>query len=86
MLTASGRPAGPGGSEMRTPGSPDRSFGGGEPGAWKTQNRPASSVIRWPETFSSATRFWPLPLAACGLQAVRTALPASDIRCLALLA
>ena len=46
MLTASGRPDAPGGIEMRTPGRPDRSFGDGEPGAWKTQNMPVSNVIR----------------------------------------
>ena len=56
--------------------------GGGLPGAWKTQNSPVSSVIRWPETRSSddsalaivggRRRVW-LPAcggtAACGVQA-----------------
>src|SRR6516162_11950411 len=72
---------------MRTPGKPDRSFAAGEPGAWNTQNRPVSSVIRCPDTFSSAMRFCTPPSRAAAPAAggLGTRVSASDIWVLALL-
>src|SRR5689334_25410293 len=76
MLMASGRPTGPGGSEMRTPGKPERSLVG-DPGTWNTQNRPVSSVIRCPDTFSSATR--PVVAAVLGAGLAGDALGAAAV-------
>lgn len=49
-----------------------------------TQNRPASSVIRCPETRSSVTRFWLPSDALAGAGGFWTAVPASDIQGLSL--
>src|SRR5271165_6115757 len=80
ILTAVGTPGDDGGKEIRTPGRPVPLSTALPPGAWKMQNIPVSSVIRWPDTLSSATRLAAAPdpsaLAGAGLF---TALPASDI-------
>ncbi len=49
--------------EMRTPGSPVATSSARD-GVCTMQNRPVSSVIRWPLTFSSAIIF-----CACALSA-----------------
>ena len=78
MLTACGRLAAPGGSEIRTPGRPDPSSARRAPGVWTMQNRPLSSVIRWPETRNSENIFWP------GLGAFAAAALTSDMACIPL--
>jgi hypothetical protein len=45
----------------RMPGKPLEGSGTGLPGGVKMQNKPASSVIKWPDTFSSVVGFGPCP-------------------------